>query len=94
NLELFYHRKGNCYSSSPEICTIILAGNLSASRPRLFAFLSLQRSSSKFFLLTCIHSSKRFFQWRHLLFTRKWMLMNLFLDVFQGLICKNHKDVD
>ncbi|CAN0843389.1 hypothetical protein LINGRAHAP2_LOCUS3855, partial [Linum grandiflorum] len=51
---------GNCYSSSPEICTIILAGNLSARRRRLFAFLSLRRSSSKFFLLMCIHSSKRF----------------------------------
>ncbi|CAN0859004.1 hypothetical protein LINGRAHAP2_LOCUS7541, partial [Linum grandiflorum] len=24
----FYYRKGNCYSSSPEICTIILAENL------------------------------------------------------------------
>ncbi|CAN0928879.1 hypothetical protein LINGRAHAP2_LOCUS36725, partial [Linum grandiflorum] len=54
-----------------------------ASRRRLFAFLSLRCSSSKFILLTCIHSSKRFFQWRHLLFTRKWMLMNLFLDIFQ-----------
>ncbi|CAN0837696.1 hypothetical protein LINGRAHAP2_LOCUS1880, partial [Linum grandiflorum] len=55
-------------------CVFVGAGNL-------FVFLSLRRSSSKFFLLTCIHSSKRYFEWS--LFTRKLLSVNLFLVVFQ-----------
>ncbi|CAN0840645.1 hypothetical protein LINGRAHAP2_LOCUS2881, partial [Linum grandiflorum] len=54
------------FLSAPEIC---------------FVFLSLRRYSSKFFLFTCIHSSKRYFEWP--LFTRKLLSVNLFLVEFQ-----------